>query len=166
MSVEIEEQDRILVCVINRQRDLRLAMDAHWYRIPQSRAPRQFVVDYVAFFVSRTARLKKPSGIYAYAPMRGYELQRRRDLLPQESRHPRADDLYYRIAIGNFICKDPPILNPHHYTVSFILTTGETFRSARHVGQLFIPSLDTTPTRAKIFVANHFITKDYSDADY
>ncbi|MDZ4669747.1 MAG: hypothetical protein SH821_02655 [Phototrophicales bacterium] len=162
----MDDQDRILVCVINRQRDLRLALDAHWYRIPQARAPRHFVVDYLAFFVSRTARLKKPSGIYAYAPMRGYELQRRRDLLPQEPHHPRADDLYYRIALGDFIEKNPPILNPNHYTVSFILTTGEAFYSAHHVGQLFIPSLDTTPTRAKILVANHFITKDYSDADY
>ncbi|MDX2076131.1 MAG: hypothetical protein SFZ02_06855 [bacterium] len=162
----MDAQDRILVCVINRQRDLRLAINAHWYRIPQARAPRQYVVDYLAFFLSGSASSKIPSGIYAYAPMRGYELQYRRDLLPQEPHHPRANDLYYRIAIGDFIEKTPPIHNPYHYTVSFILTTGSAFASAHHVGELFIPSLDITPTRAKIFMANHFITKDYSDADY
>jgi hypothetical protein len=162
----MDDQDRVLVCVINRLRDLQFAMNDHWYRIPVNRAPRQFVVDYIAFFVSRTARQKQPSGIYAYAPMRGYELQYRRDLLPKEAHHPRADDLYYRIALGRFIPKTPPILNPHHYTVTFILTTGTNFMMARSVDELFIPSLDTTPTRAKIFVANHFITKDYSDADY
>jgi len=162
----MDDQDRVLVCVINRLRDWHFVNNAHWYRIPMNRAPRQFVVDYVAFFVSRAARQKRPSGIYAYAPMRGYELQHRRDLLPNEPKHPRANDLYYRIALGDIIPKNPPILNPHHYTVTFILTTGENFIVAQSVDELFIPSLDTTPTRAKIFVANHFITKDYSDADY
>lgn len=162
----MDAQDRILVCVINRLRDLHLAMSQHWYRIPMNRAPRYFVVDYLAFFLSRSASQKKPSGIYYYAPMRGYELQRRHTLLPRESNHPRADDLYYRIALGNFIPKNPPILNPHQQTISFILTTGEVFISAEQVGDLFIPSLDNPPTRAKIFMANYFITKDYSDADY
>lgn len=162
----MDAQDRILVCVINRLRDLKYAMNHHWYRIPINRAPRYFVVDYLAFFLSRAASQKKPSGIYYYAPMRGYELQHRRTLLPHEADHPRADDLYYRIALGDFIPKNPPILNPHSYTISFIYTTGEAFNSAMHVGDLFIPSLDNPPTGAKIFMTNHFLTKDYSNADY
>ena len=46
--------------------------------------------------------------IHCYAPVRGHELARRRDLLPDEADHPRADQANYQL--GPLERLDPPIV--------------------------------------------------------
>lgn len=137
------EDDRVLVAALPRRRDLRLAQEAHWYRIPAERPlpgleqmlAASVDVEYLAFFTPR--RDQQPGGIYWYAERRGVELVYRRDLLPDEGDHPRADQVYYRVALGALLAKTPPILNPQARRFAFIRTTWDRFQAAGSLADLY-----------------------------
>ncbi len=129
-------EDSVLVGVINRKRDLVYARDQHWYRIPQKRMPRGITADYLAFFLSRSFG-ERNGAVHYYAERKGLELRYRRDLLPDETNSARADEVYYRIALGDFETKDPPIVNNTRRTISFIYTTWDRFVHARTIADLY-----------------------------
>lgn len=131
-------EDRVLVAVINRRRDLRCAMDEHWYRIPVRRAPSSIEAEYVAFFLSRAFGAENGAVRY-FCRLQGIELVYRRWLLPGEADHARADDRYYRLALGDLIEKRPPILNTSRRIVTFIRTPWEQFARARTIDDLYRP---------------------------
>jgi len=130
-------EDRLLVGVINRKRDLTIAREEGWYRIPQRKMPRGINAEYLAFFLSGTVFKERSGGIHYYAERKGLELAYRRDLLPREADHPRAGEVYYKVQLGEFIEKSPPILNPDRRTITFIHTTWDRFVHARHIGDLY-----------------------------
>lgn len=129
-------EDRVLVAVINRQRDLVLARDAHWYRIPLARMPRGVDAEYIAFFLSR-AFGERSGAVHYYARVRGFELAYRRDLLPDEPDHPRAGEVYYRVALDVLQPRTPPIPNTAHHVIAFIHTTWAQFVRARRIRDLY-----------------------------
>src|SRR4051812_5357450 len=111
-------EDRVLVGVMNRQRDFAYARDEHWYRIPQARLTRGVYAEYIAFFFSRAFK-ERNGGVYYYARRKGLELLYRRDLLPNEANHKRANEAYYKVGLDELVEKTPPILNPTHRTITF-----------------------------------------------
>jgi hypothetical protein len=129
-------EDRVLVGVINRKRDLAIAQAEGWYRIPQQRMPRGINAEYIAFFLSRAFK-EKNSGIYYYAERKGLELAYRKDLLPKEANHPRANEAYYKVQISDLIEKQPPVMNPTRRTISFIYTTWDRFVHAEKISDLY-----------------------------
>lgn len=129
-------EDRVLVGVINRKRDLTHAREGRWYRIPQDRLPRGVNAEYLAFYLSR-AFGEQNGGIRYFAERRGLELAYRRDLLPGEADHPRANAVYYKVQIGELIEKDPPVLNPTRRVITFIYTTWDRFVHARTISDLY-----------------------------
>lgn len=131
--------DRVLVGVINRKRDLECASRERWYRIPQARMPRGVNAEYIALFFSRAFK-EKNGGIYCYAERTGLELAYRKDLLPQEADHARANDVYYKVQLGELHDKQPPILNVTRRTIGFIYTTWDRFVRARTISDLYSES--------------------------
>ncbi len=129
-------EDRVLVGVINRKRDLDHARHDHWYRIPQARMGRVIHAEYMAFFLSKDFGPQN-GAIHYYARRTGHELVRRRDLLPDEATHRRADDLYYKVQLGELRPKVPPIANPTHRSIAFIYTTWDRFVSAEQICDLY-----------------------------
>lgn len=129
-------EDRVLVGVINRKRDFEYARRDHWYRIPQERMPRGVNAEYVAFYFSRAFK-ERNGGIHYFAERRGLELVYRRDLLPDETGHPRADGVYYKVQVSDLIEKNPPVLNPTRRVISFIYTTWDRFVNAATVSDLY-----------------------------
>jgi hypothetical protein len=130
-------EDRVLIGVIRRQRDYRLVRDERWYRIPQRQMPHGIDAEYLGFFLSG-AVFKQQSGSVAYfAAVTGVELARRRDLLPAEGEHPRADALYYRIGLGELQPRQPPITNPTRRRLAFIWTTWDRFTAATTIADLY-----------------------------
>ena len=129
-------EDRVLVGVINRKRDFEKAQSEHWYRVPQGQAPKGIHAEYIAFFFSRAFK-QLNGGIHYYARRTGIELVRRRDLLPAEADHPRADEWYHKLQLGDIRRIDPPILNPTRRPVSFIYTTWDRLVRARVVADLY-----------------------------
>lgn len=130
-------EDRVLVGVIKRKRDLNTARNAHWYRIPQNQMPRGIHAEYVAFFLSGKVFKEQSGGIHYFAHRAGLELAYRRDLLPDEPNHPRANQAYYKIQLDELVEKVPPVLNPSRRPISFIYTTWDRFVHAQEIKDLY-----------------------------
>lgn len=129
-------EDRVLVGVVKAKRDFVFARDEHWYRIPQAHMPRGVNTEYLAFFLSSPAFKAQNKSVAYYAQVRGLELVYRKDLIPVPD-HPRANDVYYKVALGNLQPKDPPITNPTRRPISFIYTTWDRFVHAHTVSDLY-----------------------------
>ena len=90
----MDADDVVLVALMNQPRDLEIICAEHWYRIPAKHAPAHITqARYVAFYLTKNFGDAKWS-IREYAPIRGHELVRRRDLFPGDIDHPRADEAY------------------------------------------------------------------------
>ncbi len=129
--------DRVLVGVINRKRDLVNLRSEHWYRIPQGRMRRGVHAEYLAFFLSGAVFKEQSGAIHYYARQTGLELAYRRDLLPKEAQHPRAGEVYYKVQLGDLQLKTPPVTNPTRRRFSFIFTTWDRFIHARELRDLY-----------------------------
>ena len=127
----------VLVAVMNSQRDLAIARESHWYRIPQKSAPKFFPPDFVAFYQTKAFGGDAYS-VRWYAQVRGHELLARRELLPSEPNHPRADRPYYKLQLGPLLELPHPIPSQHWRRLTFVLTTGERLFSAWEVNDLIL----------------------------
>lgn len=129
-------EDRVLVGVINRKPDLDHVRHDHWYRIPYGQARHGIHAEYLAFFQSRVFGSEN-GGVHYYARRTGHELVRRVDLLPEQPAHPRANQRYYKIQLGELREKIPPITNPTRRAVSFVYTTWDRFVAAEEISDLY-----------------------------
>ena len=127
--------DRVLVGVLNRKKDLHIARQQNWYRIPQKQLPRGLNAEYIAFFLSGKPFRERSGTIAYFARITGLELARRRDLLPDEAQ--RALGIYYKVQFRDLVPKDPPIENYPARSISFIRTTWDRFLSAETIGDLY-----------------------------
>lgn len=130
-------EDRVLVALVPRPRDFALVQSERWYRIPLDHAPKGMFAEYIAFYFGRHFGAQKWS-IYYYARNLGHELVRRRDLFPQETEHPRADQPYYKVQLGPILQREEPIISLRWRRVTFIHTTWDRFEDAREINDLFI----------------------------
>lgn len=129
----------VLVAVVNNPDDLRRAASSGWYRIPQRRAPRRLGADYLAFYQTGAFGAQDEARtVTYYAPTRRYHLLARRDLLPDEPDHPRADEFYFRIDIGPLQRLAQPVPAEKYHRVTFIHTTLERLLTAQDVADLFL----------------------------
>lgn len=128
----------VLVAVLNNATDLERAATDGWYRIPQRKAPRRIGADYLAFYQTGAFRGQpEAQTISFYAATRRYRLMTRRDLLPDEADHPRANDYYYRIDIGPLQRLERPVSATTFRRLTFIHTTMDRLLSASDVKDLF-----------------------------
>jgi hypothetical protein len=133
----MEPDDLVLVAVVNNRRDFERARDESWYRIPLKHAPEATPrVQYLAFYQTR-AFGDEAYAINYYAPVLGHELARRREILPGEPEHPRADEPYYLLQIGPLLRREPPIPSLRWRRITFILTTGDRFALAGEINELY-----------------------------
>jgi hypothetical protein len=128
--------DRVLVGVINRKRDMTFALHQRWYRIPQARMRNGVNAEYIAFFLSHAFK-ERNGAIHYYGEVKGLELVYRKDLIPDEANHPRALEAYYKVQLGELVEKSPPIINPTRRSISFIYTTWDRFVHARQISDLY-----------------------------
>lgn len=136
-DVSEEEDARVLVVVMNNQRDFAIARDEGWYRIPVNRAPQQVGADYLAFYMTRVFGGERWTIPYLASVLR-YRLVRRRDLLPEEADHPRADEWYYKVELGPMRRLPRPIPSRRFRRVTFIPTTLERLLNAEEINDLWL----------------------------
>jgi len=129
----------ILVAVMNDRRDLEIARLLGWYRIPFRTAPKVVAVDYLAFY--QTAAFAEGKWRIEYlAPVKGYELTTRLELLHDEPDHPHAQREYYKIQLGPLIRLPEPIQAGSWRRITFFYTTGEYLLRARKINDMIVPS--------------------------
>ena len=132
----MDADDVVLVALVNHPHDLDIVRTEHWYRIPAKHAPTHFTqARYIGFYLTKAFGDCKWS-IGEYAPIRGHELVRRRDLFPDEGDHPRADDAYYKLQLGQLIALPRPIVSRAGRRILFIWTTGDKFLRAVELNDL------------------------------
>jgi hypothetical protein len=135
-------EDRVLVAVMNNPQDFERARDDGWYRVPVKHAPKSTPEsDYIAFYFTRSFEELRWA-IHWYAPVRGHELRRRRDLLPDEPDHPRADHAYYVLQLGPLEPLEPPIISLRWRRITFIETTWDRFQAAQEINELYASGAD------------------------
>jgi hypothetical protein len=133
---DVDADDVVLVTLMNNPRDLEIVRAERWYRIPAKHVPVHLTqTRYIAFYLTKAFGESKWT-IREYAPVRGHELVRRRDLLPDEPNHPRADDAYYKLQLGSLIELPRPIVSRGGRRILFVWTTGDKFSRAVELNDL------------------------------
>ncbi|MEM8857774.1 MAG: hypothetical protein AAGD96_05610 [Chloroflexota bacterium] len=129
--------DRILVAYVPSPNDFLHIQNENWYRIPMKYAPKGLYSEFIAFYFGRRFGNKKWA-VHYLAENRGHELVRRIDLLPNEPNHKRAQEIYYRVQLGNLHQLERPIISLQWRRVLFIHTTGDRFQTASELNDLLI----------------------------
>ncbi len=133
--------DTVLVAILNNERDFLIARDEGWYRIPAERAPDGIHAQYLAFYQTKDFG-DDAFAIHYYARIAGVEMLKRRDLLPAEPDHPRADQGYYKLSIGPLVRLPHAIISRKWRRITFLVTTGERFQKAWEVNDLVLGAQD------------------------
>jgi len=136
---DLQDDDLILVAFVKAPRDLEIARVLGWYRIPLAHAPGTMRVDWLAFFQGAPFGEERWS-VRTIAPVRGYELTTRGELLREEADHPRSGEPYYRLQLGPLRALAQPIPAKRWRRFTFLYTTGERLRLALDVKDLTVPS--------------------------
>jgi hypothetical protein len=134
--------DRVLVAIVNNQRDFAIARDRGWYRIPLKHAPTTTTEAAVLAFYFTKAFGDKRWAIHWYAPIHGHELVLRRHLLPDECDHPRAAERYYKIQLGPLMELEKPIPSLRWRRITFIETSWDRFVAAEEINNLYVSGAD------------------------
>ena len=128
-------QRNVLVGVLKDKRDLKILLREHWYRIPLAHLPKRPFI-HLAFYQPASFD-RRGKRIEYYARVLKKEILPRSALLPRESRHSRAHDLYAKFTLGTPRKLALPIRNVIPRRVSFGFTDLKTLLSARDILELY-----------------------------
>ena len=134
------EHSLILIAIIPTPRDLEIARVLGWYRIPYRFAPKIVQVDYIAFYQASVFGENHANRIESFAPVKGFELTTRREIIRDEPGHPRSDEEYYKIQLGDLVTLEVPILADKWRRITFLYTTGTRFSRAKIINDLVVHS--------------------------
>ena len=127
----------VLVVLANNLADWRRVVAEGWYRIPLKHAPRPVAASYLAFYQARVFGADAFK-VRFYAPVRRYRIMTRREILPDEPDHPRADERYYRVEIGPLEELSYPVPSRRLRRITFIPTTLRRLQTADEINDLWI----------------------------
>jgi very-short-patch-repair endonuclease len=126
-----------LVGIVTRKKDWDLVRSEHWYRIPVRTAPDGLEnVQYLAFYQTRLFGDERYA-VNWYARVRGISKVTRRELLPDEPGHVRAEAEYYRFELGELTRLPHPIPSRRWRRIVFIPTSLERLLRAEEINDLF-----------------------------
>lgn len=133
----LQPTDPVLIVYLPKPRDLELARSRHWYRIPMEHAPRALVpAKALAFYQGRSFG-KQRWRIAHWAPIRRRVEITRRELLPDEPDHPRADEPYVKVELGEVQSLPQPLTSDHGRRLLFKGTVWGRLVQATSLDELF-----------------------------
>ncbi len=136
-----------LVAVIPRKKDWAILREEHWYRIPVRSAPEGLEkIKFIAFYQTKVFATEAWAVNY-YAEVKDIRKVKRIELLPDEPRHRRASELYYRIAIGELLRLPRAIPSRRWRRIVFIPTTLEKLLRAKEINDLY----HTSPIEERLY---------------
>lgn len=130
----------LLVGVLPTKRDLQIALNEGWYRIPVDTAPKRcFPPRWLAFYEGKSVR--DDVGIHRFAEVTGIELATREELIPgHDLDRSKAGRAYHRLWLGPIHERTRPVVFPRPRPFSFLQTTKRRFDAAVTVNDLFADS--------------------------
>ena len=155
--------DRVLVAIMNDRHAFEIARDEGWYRIPQKYAPQSTTEAVVLAFYFTKAFGDDKWSVRWYSAVRGHELARRRDLLPDQPDHPRAGEVYYKLQLGPLMQLERPIPSLRWRRITFIETSWDRFTAAEEVNDLYASGADglyVTLKEAGFYPEREFLVRE------
>jgi hypothetical protein len=135
----MQPTDLIIIALLPHPADLERAQ-AGWYRVPVAAAP-------AALHEAKAMALYQPRRFGAeglqvawWAPIQQIETCLRRDLLPDEPTHPRADEAYLRVNLQPLQPRDPPLRANKARRLLFAPVLWGDFCNATTLDDLFQPT--------------------------
>ena len=136
-----------LIGILKDRRDFDRLMHRRWYRIPLAHAPRRRF-SHLAFYQPASFG-KRGKAIRYVAPVLGKRGARRRDLIPEEPNHPRADDRYAVFRVGKPLKLPEPVRNISLRRVTFAYTTLRRLFESHDVLEVFgVPPIERMMQKA------------------
>lgn len=132
------DTDLVLVAIVPNPKDLELARLLGWYRIPLKSAPKVIAVDFIAFYQTAAFDENNRWQIKFISPVKGHELTTRSQLFRDQKDHPRANEEYFKIQIGDLIPLENPIQADRWRRITFLYTTGFLMKNASSVRDLVV----------------------------
>lgn len=132
----VPSAERVLVAIINNTRDLHIAREEHWYRIPVKSAPTVMDFRYMAFYQTKVFKSEGWAVRY-WAEVKRRSIVSRLALLPDQPHHPRANELYHKLELGALNMREPAIISHRGRRIAFIPTTLAKFQRATEINDLF-----------------------------
>ena len=129
----------VMVAVVNHPDDLARAREQGWYRIPFARAPNRIGADFLAFYQTGAFPPDERWAVRFVAPVRGYRLATRGELIPEQPDHPQRTR-YHRVEIGPLWPLPNPIPSLRLRRITFIRTTLDKLLTAREINDLWLRS--------------------------
>src|SRR5215210_2516490 len=141
----------VLVGVLNHPRDLTIAKEQHWYRIPVDQARKwinnRWPPDWLAFYHTKSIE-SEPYGVYYYARVHDIRTVPRHEIFPHEPRNLKSDRLYHQLVLGDVQRLERPILSRRWRRIVFIRSTWDKFSAAVEINDLF----DESPLEDRLWV--------------
>ncbi len=131
----------VLVAIINDPKDMRLAREAGWYRIPVA-SVHKWLHDcwpprWLAFYQTKIFG-NEAYAVNYYAVVRDIRTVSRTDLFPDTPpNHPKANRRYYQLLLSGLQVIPKPIVSRRLRRIVFIPTTLEKFKAAVEINDLW-----------------------------
>lgn len=153
----------VLVAIVPRKKDWQILENQHWYRIPVNSAPEITPrVKYLAFYQPAIFGQEKYKVNY-FAKVKEIKVVKRIELLPDEPEHPKRENDYYKINIGELQKLTSPIRSERWRRIAFIPTILSKLKKAKEINDLYHTSFieeklynkikeEKIPTERQLFV--------------
>lgn len=130
----------VLVGIVNNKRDLEIARNGGWYRIPEPSVKRwlskSWPPRWLAFYQTKVFG-KESHSVNYYANVEGIRKVRRHELFPEEAANSKSQDYYYQLLLGPLQNLPEPIFSRRFRRIVFIPTTWDKFNKAIEINDLF-----------------------------
>ncbi len=125
-----------LVAIVNHKRDLAIALNDGWYRIPVESAPKPWPPRWLALYQTKIFG-DDAFAVRHYGEIAKIEVVRRRELFPNEFSSPKSDREYYKLSFHKVSKLATPIRSLRLRRIVFIPTTLAKFHAANEINDLY-----------------------------
>jgi len=148
----MSQRGQVLVAIMNESRDLAIAREKHWYRIPVPSVNRflktRWPPEWLAFYQT-TEFGEEAFAVTYFARVLDVREVARRDLFPDEVSTKKAERKYFQLMLAPLEKLPNPILSRRWRRIVFIPTTLEKFAHAVEINDLY----DESPLEDRLWAA-------------
>jgi hypothetical protein len=134
----------VLIAYMPNYKDLDIARDKNWYRIPTDikRVPQNVKnssLDIIAFYFPKIFK-DYAFRVVFYGIVEKIEIASRKQLFKNEPPNPKSNRIYYKIKFKKLLRLPHPIYSRRKRRIVFISTTVDRFNNAVEINDLFLES--------------------------
>jgi very-short-patch-repair endonuclease len=149
-SKRMARRTEVLIAILNNHRDMQIAREQHWYRIPVESVEKflksRWAPKWIAFYQTK-AFGEEAYAVNYYAHIKRIETAFRKELFPDEPSNKKSEKQYYKLILGPVKQLKQPIPSHRRRRITFISTTWDKLKSAQEINDLS----DESPLEDKLW---------------